>query len=119
MMRSGGKNMLFYKVTAMLGDEKWAEENNDRRVKEERIRIIAGKSDEYNERDRKGIYSFVSDLGRNDITCGIISPSSIDAIKLARSYFKHLGIIAKDSDVSEITFSSMKNLLSILIRMSQ
>lgn len=104
--------MLFYKATAMLGDEKWVEGNNDRRVKEERTRQIAGKSEDYNERYKKGTYCFISNLGLNEITCGIISPSSIDAKKLARSYFKYLGIIAKDLDVYEITFSSMKNLLS-------
>lgn len=103
--------MLFYRVTAMLDDEKWVEENNDRRIKRDHNRRITRKSEDYNERDKQGIYCFVSEIDCNDITCGIISHLSIDANKLANSYFKYLGIIVKDIDVCETTFSSMQSLL--------
>lgn len=39
--------MLFYKVVGMISDEKWAEENNDCRIRQQRIRQIARKSDEF------------------------------------------------------------------------
>ena len=65
--------MLFYKVTAMLADKKWAEENNDRRIKTERARQFESKSEEYNEKNGERIFFFVSDVRSDDIVCGIIS----------------------------------------------
>ena len=50
IMRAGGIIMLFYRVTAMLDDEKWVEENNDRRIKRDHNRRITRKSEDYNER---------------------------------------------------------------------
>lgn len=82
--------MLFYKVNAMLEDEKWAEENNDRRIKQERVRLLAEKAEDYNSHDKKGNYCFIAGIDDN-ILCGIISYESIDAVKSSQSFFKYLG----------------------------
>ena len=104
--------MFFYKVTAMLEDEKWAEENNDRRTKQERVRLIARKSEEYNSRDKNGVYSFVAGVD-DDILCGIISYESIDAVENSQSFLKCLDIPVYALDITETTFSYMQNLLSV------
>ena len=104
--------MLFYKVTATLCDAKWAKEKNDRRTTEELTRQLAVKSEDFNEQDKQGHYCFIANIGRSDITCGILSLSSTDALKLARSYCKYLGIAVKEPEVCEITCSYMETLLS-------
>ena len=104
--------MLFYKVTSQLDDKNMDEENDDRISRMVRARQIARKTEDYNDRYKQDIYSFVSYIGYKEVICGIISQASIDALKIARSFLKSFGIAAKDPDVSEITFSSMQNLIS-------
>ena len=111
--------MLFYKVTAMLADEKWAEENNDRRTKAERARQFASKSEEYNEKNRERIFFFVSDVRSDDVVCGIISHDADggdDVSGYAWSFLKYLGIAAAEPEVNEITFASLESLLETASR---
>lgn len=104
--------MLFYKVNAMLEDEKWVEENNDRRIKQERVRQIAGRSEDYNSCGKNGVFCFVSGLD-DDIMCGIISYESIDAVKYSQSFFKHLGVVTDTPVVNEVTFNTIRSMLSM------
>lgn len=103
--------MLFYKVTAMLADKKWAEENNDRRTKAERGRQIMAKTDTYNERKTDQVYCFISDITHDDIICGILSHTVIDAGKYADSFIRYLGIAVREPNIGEITLSALRNLL--------
>ena len=103
--------MLFYKVTAILGDAKWMEENNDRRIKQERTIQLSEKTEEYNEKNKQGVYFFVANIGHHDIKCGIISPKSVDADKCTQAFLRHLGIEVRFMEVGEITFSAMRSLL--------
>ena len=104
--------MLFYQVKALLVDEKWAKENNDRSVKEARKNLIYRKSEDYNSRDNEGVYSFVIELD-DDILCGIISYESIDVVKAAQSFFKFLGIKTYEPSVNEVKLSLMKIMLGM------
>lgn len=104
--------MLFYKVNAMLENEKWVEENNDRRIKESRIRRILEKSEDYNSCNKKGVFCFVAGLD-DDILCGIISHESIDAVKSSQLFFKHIGVDTNIPSVSEITFNTIRSMLSM------
>lgn len=104
--------MQFYKVIATLTNEKWTEENNDRRVMQQRTRRIARKSDEFNQLQGGKIYYFISDIGNDEVTVGIIDSGTGDKTKQIRAFFKSVDIAAKEFDVDEITFSSMRNLLS-------
>ena len=106
--------MLFYKVTAMLADKKWAEENNDRRIKTERARQFESKSEEYNEKNGERIFCFVSDVRSDDIVCGIISRDAGGGDNVggyAGAFLRYLGIAAAEPEVDEITFSSVQSLL--------
>ena len=103
--------MLFYKVTAMLTDEKWCEENNDRRVKQERTRAIDAKSEDFNQKNGGEDYYFVSDIGSDQITGGIISADPVDTSKKAQAFFAAIKVKAGDIMLNEITLSSMDTLL--------
>ena len=106
--------MLFYKVAAMLADKKWAEENNDRRIKTERARQFESKSEEYNEKNGERIFCFVSDVRSDDIVCGIISRDAGGGDNVggyAGGFLRYLGIAAAEPEVNEITFSSVQSLL--------
>lgn len=104
--------MQFYKVIATLTNEKWTEENNDRRVMQQRTRRIARKSDEFNQLQGGKTYYFISDIGNDEVTVGIIDSGTGDKTKQIRAFFKSVDIAAKEFNVDEITFSSMRNLLS-------
>lgn len=104
--------MQFYKVIATLTNEKWTEENNDRRVMQQRTRRIARKSNEFNQLQGGKTYYFISDIGNDEVTVGIIDSGTGDKTKQIRAFFKSVDIAAKEFDVDEITFSSMRNLLS-------
>lgn len=104
--------MQFYKVIATLTNEKWTEENNDRRVMQQRTRRIARKSDEFNQLQGGKTYYFISDIGNDEVTVGIIDSGTGDKTKQIRAFFKSVDIAAKEFDTDEITFSSMRNLLS-------
>jgi len=99
-------------VIATLTNEKWTEENNDRRVMQQRTRRIARKSDEFNQLQGGKTYYFISDIGNDEVTVGIIDSGTGDKTKQIRAFFKSVDIAAKEFDVDEITFSSMRNLLS-------
>ena len=73
--------MLFYKVSAILEDEKWAEGNNDRRTRLECARRIAKKSDEFNQKSGNRSYCFVCDIEETEVTCGILSDEPCKAEK--------------------------------------
>ena len=103
--------MQFYKVTGTVADEKWAEENNDCRVFQPRVRRIALKSNEFNQLQNGRSYYFISGIGNNEVTAGIIDSDTDDRTKQILEFFKSVEIDVKDFDIDEITFSSIWSLL--------
>ncbi|MCH5170498.1 MAG: AAA family ATPase [Oscillospiraceae bacterium] len=103
--------MQFYKVIGIVADEKWTEENNDRRIMQQRARRIARKSEEFNQIQGGNSCYFISDIGNDEVTVGIIDSGMGDKTKQIRAFFRSLEIDVHDFDVDEITFSSMRNLL--------
>ena len=104
--------MQFYKVTATLIDEKWSEENNDYRVRDERKRKIMSMSEEFNQRNGDECFCFVSTIRCNVITCGIISVDCADMHKKLNDYFKTIKVKVRDIKTDEITFGSICSLLT-------
>ena len=104
--------MVFFKLTAALSDRKWANENSDRNVKYERIREINEKADGFNRKNRRERCFFMSGLGRNDVTCGVISVSAEVPEKEARAFLKAVELDVKDIKLEEITFFAMRRILS-------
>ena len=64
--------MLFYRAKGIVADKKWAEENNDRRVRQENAHLIENKSAAFNRDYRKKAYFFVTDVSGDGATVGII-----------------------------------------------
>ena len=108
--------MIFYKVVGMVANEKWAEENNDRRVMQVRKRQIVRKSEEFNQQQGGKSYYFISDIGSDEVTVGVIDSSVHNKIRNIRGFFKSINIDIKDIDINEITFSTLRTLLSIADR---
>ena len=103
--------MQFYKVTGTVADEKWAEENNDCRVFQPRVRRISLKSNEFNQLQNGRSYYFISGIGNNEVTAGIIDSDTDDRTKQILEFFKSVEIDVKDFNIDEITFSSTRSLL--------
>lgn len=104
--------MLFYKVTGIITDEKWIEENNDRRIKQEHARQIRDKTENFNDRHDAGSYYFVSDVDDNKIVCGIISYKPCDTDKTIVSFLKAIKMPTKEIKIDETTFISTLNQLA-------
>lgn len=103
--------MQFYKVTAMLDDSKWIEENNSMRVRTERTRQIATGIDTFN-RQNNATWAFVSDIGDCDITCGLISTvSDSKPASVVNNLLNRLHIKATDYMQDETTLLELSRLL--------
>ena len=53
MMIAEVHNMQFYKFEGITTDERWSEENDNRRVKYERIEKISIKTGSFNQREKR------------------------------------------------------------------
>ena len=103
--------MLFYRATAKLANELSSEKKKERSDKTNVARHIASKTDEFNQKRRKTGYCFVSSIGKDDISCGMIFVSSCDVLNCAKAYFDAIRIDCKDLNTEEITLTSLYNLL--------
>ena len=104
--------MLFYKVVGTLADEKRADKKDDRRTSQDRRRGIGRRCEEYNRTHSDDSYFFVSDIMNEEVTVGIINFGMRDKTKQTRAFFKSIELNVKNFDIDEITFSSMRSLLS-------
>lgn len=103
--------MLFYRATAKLANEPSSEKKKDRNERMDIARHIASKTDEFNQRKEKTGYCFVSSIGKDDISCGMIFVSSCDVANCAKAFFETIQMDYKDLNTDEITLSSLYNLL--------
>ena len=104
--------MQFYRATAILTDEKWIEEDNDRRIEQEHTRQISIKTEEYNQKRSDRGFSFVVDFEHKEIICGMIVSDHRDPEKRISAFLKAIRIKVRDLRVEEITLSSFCSLLS-------
>ena len=104
--------MYFYKFSAVIDDEKWAEESNDRRARAEQTRKLAQKSEEYREKRGDDPYFFVTDADDGTLTGGIISSDTLRLAKATGAFLSSLGVKITEADVNETTFYNIKHMLS-------
>ena len=104
--------MFFCKATAVLIDEKWIEDNNDRRIEREHIRQIATKTYDYNQKRKDCGYTFVVDFEHEQIICGMIASDCRDTEKDICSFLRAIGMKVRDLGTKEITLSELSNMLS-------
>ncbi len=99
-------HLLFYRATAKLANEPSSEKKKDRNERMYIARHIASKTDEFNQKKEKNGYCFVSSIGKDDISCGMIFVNSCDVINCAKAFFEAIQIDYKDLNTEEITLSS-------------
>lgn len=104
--------MQFYKFEGFTVSEKWAEENDNRRVMREKIRKISMKTNLFNQNQHQKAYAFVNDASKDIVTIGIIVRDYIDVHKLISGYLRAIGMELKDTCLEEITFNTLCNMLS-------
>ena len=99
--------MQFYKIYGELTN---SENTEDGKKVHDSSYKIASKTAEFNGNGNKR-YCFLSDLGDEIATFGLIVSDSMNAIEFTEKYAKLIGIKASISKPDEITLSGMQNLL--------
>lgn len=103
--------MQFYKVEGMIENAA----GNDK-VRGEFIKKLAVRGNGFNERLCKESFCFISDSFDGMMILGIITEHPANVQDILSSYLKHMGIMLKDFELSEITISGLDNLLSTASR---
>ncbi len=104
--------MLFYKLTGMMTDEKWAEENNDRRTLRGNILALKRRSDDFNREYRKKDFYFITDASEDTVEAGIICREPVDLSKNAAAFLRAVRLNAKNIAVEEVTMDTIRRMLS-------
>lgn len=103
--------MQFFKYEGFVRNEKWAEENFDRRIMRERSRAIAMKSSEFNRGLEQRAWLFVSDAAEDTVTIGVISKDAEKLEKLLALFLKSIALEVKETRLEEVTFRSIREML--------
>ncbi len=103
--------MQFFRVEGFAVDEKWAEENDNRRVQHEKVRKIAMRSDSFNQKLNRKAFFYVTDASEDTVTIGIICRESTDISKQLSSFLNAIELELKDIYVEEITLSAARKML--------
>ena len=106
--------MQFYQFTGTIINEKWAEENDDRRVLNDRVRKIAKKSRAFNQKLQDKAYFFVADACDDTaLIGGIVRDPKLDVPGKLSSYLDalKLQVDPSGSELEEVTFESLCNML--------
>ncbi len=103
--------MLFFKYEGLASCETWSQENDSRRIMQEKIRKIYLKSAAFNQKLQREAFFFVTDASQDTVTIGMISKDYRNVQKRIEEYIKEVGIELKDTRLEEITFDAMHTLL--------
>lgn len=103
--------MQFYRYAGFTVSEKWAKENDNRRVMREKVRKISMKTNSFNQNQQRKAYAFVSDASQDTVTIGIIIKNYTDIHKLISGYLQSIEMELKDTCLEEITFNTLRNML--------
>ena len=104
--------MQFYKFEGFTVAEKWSEENDNRRVMREKVRKIEMKTNSFNQRQQRKAYVFVTDASEDTVTIGAIVRNYADVPKLISDYLQTIEMDLKDTCLEEVTFNTLRNMLS-------
>ena len=104
--------MRFYRIYGDLtkGDGADAENSEGRKRRRDLSYVIAAATEEFNGRDAK-MFCFLSDLGDEVASIGMIVTERVDLMELAERFAVRVGLEAKLSPPDEITFANMQSLL--------
>ena len=108
--------MQFYEYSGLINDEKWSDENEDRRVLSARIRKISRESKNFNKQFCGDAFFFVADACGDTVLIGIICKEPIDVQAKAEEYVKALNLDVRDTSLEETTFNSICSMLGTACR---
>lgn len=103
--------MLFYEFDGFIADKKWAEENDNRRVLNEKSRDIAMKSDEFNRKVQNQGFIYVSKILEDTVKLGILCYDPAFTDKWITPYLKAIDLDLKDISLKETTFEATRKML--------
>lgn len=103
--------MQYYKFEGFTVDNNWSEENDSRRVMNEKIRKISMKTTSFNQKLNDKAFLFVTDTFNDVISIGIIVNKYPDISKLTVKYLKEIEIELKDTTLEEVTLDSLCKML--------
>ena len=104
--------MQFYKFEGITDAEKWSEENDSRRIMREKVRKISMKTNDFNQLQQHRAYLFVNDASESTVTVGVIVKNCSNIIDLISGYLRAIEIELKETCLEEITFYTLRNMLS-------
>lgn len=104
--------MQFYKFEGLTATDKWSEENDNRRVMRENVRKILMKTNYFNQHQQRKSYLFVADASKDTVTIGVIVKNYADVSELISGYLQAIEMELKDTCLEEITFNTLRNILS-------
>ena len=102
--------MLFYKIEGSLVKID-AENEDSRKAHRANVRRIAIKSDEFNEKFCRDSFFFVSNSSDGILTVGVIAECQSKIGETLKAYLRYIECELSDIVITEITFSSIQNLL--------
>ena len=108
--------MQFYKFEGITAAERWSEENDSRRIMREKVRKISMKTNAFNQLQQHRTYLFVNDASESTVTVGVIVKYCSNIIDLISEYLRTIEIELKETCLEEITFNSLRNMLSCASR---
>ena len=108
--------MVFYEFEGFIADEKWAEENENRRVLREKCRSIAMKSKAYNRKLQRQGFFYVSTASDDTVSIGIICRQPQFVEEHLSEYVDAVGLELKDTCLEETTFNTARNMLQCSCR---
>lgn len=105
--------MLFYQFTGKLKEAPQVSDPMDaRQARRAKAAMIKVKTDQYAESRKDDAFPFVSGISEDEVVCGAITKDRLDIGKLATDYFASAGIEAEYISSYEITYQSLRGLLS-------
>ena len=104
--------MFYYKFTAEVEEKNSNRNDPERNERHARVRHIADKIEEFNERNCEDRFCFISNIGNDGVTGGAIFSEAINPEKTIASFLKTVLAEATDIRTSETTFQNISRMLS-------
>ncbi len=104
--------MQFYQFAGLIADEKYIEENQDRRTRNEHCLKISRAAKQFNEKLGGRAFFFVSDASDDLVMAGILCREPIDVEKKMKAFLRAVGIDSNETDLEETTLEEFLGLVS-------
>ena len=108
--------MQFYRITGLIENENWEDENDSRSVRNRLRQQIFSKTAVFNRdlEDKAFICMADTEDGFAQFLAFVRQPFDMDS--LVKNYLENIGVTLSQTDVQEIRFRDAKNLLSMADR---